>query len=84
MRVGDGRVFDPYPLRVRDPLGGEGLELLDGVARGELEEGADEAEALVVRELGGRLAATGLAVEVLRVSVGVRCLGGGFRVCARG
>lgn len=52
-------------------MGGEGLELLDGVARRELEEGADYVEALVVGEVGGRLAVAGFAVEVLDMSVGV-------------
>ena len=67
--VGDGGVVDLYPLRVGDPLGGEGLEVLDGVAGGELEEGADEVEALVVGEVGGGFLVEGAAVEVLGVSV---------------
>ena len=66
---GDGGVLDLYPLRVGDPLGGEGLEVLDGVAGGELEEGADEVEALVVGEVGGGFLVEGAAVEVLGVSV---------------
>lgn len=41
-------LLDLDPLRMRDPLGREGLELLDRVVRCVEEEGPDEVEALVV------------------------------------
>lgn len=58
---------------MRDPLGREGLDVLDGVAGGELEKGADEVEALVIGEVGGRLLVEWRAVEVLRASVWTQC-----------
>lgn len=47
--IRDRGVLDLDVLRVRNPLGSEGLELLDGVVRREEEKCADEVKALVVR-----------------------------------
>ena len=61
----DGDVVDLDPLRMRDPLGCEGLQLLDRVVGDVLQERADEVQALVVREVGRRALVQRLAVEEL-------------------
>jgi hypothetical protein len=61
----DGDVVDLDPLRMRDPLGREGLQLLDRVVGDVLQERADEVQALVVREVGRRALVQRLAVEEL-------------------
>lgn len=50
----DSYVVDLDPLWVRDPLGREGLQLLDGVVGDILQERTDEVQTLVVGEMGRR------------------------------
>lgn len=47
-------VVDLDPLRVRDPLGRKGLQLLDGVVSDVLQERADEVQAFIIGEMGRR------------------------------
>jgi hypothetical protein len=54
-----------HPMRDGDPLRGKGLELVDSVERCVVQEAADELEAFVVGDVGGRLEAQGAAVEVV-------------------
>lgn len=50
----DSYVVDLDPLWVRDPLGREGLQLLDGVVGDILQERTDEVQTLVVGEMSRR------------------------------
>jgi hypothetical protein len=55
-----------HPSRHRNPLRREGLQLVDGMERGIVEEAADELEALVVRNMRSRLLRKRSAIEVVR------------------
>lgn len=68
--IGDRDLFDADPLRMRNPLGSEGLEFFDGVLGCELEEGSDEVEALVVGQVGSRFLSKGRSIDILCVTRG--------------
>lgn len=65
VRLRDLDMVDPDPLRVWDPLAGEGLQFLDGVARGMGKKGADQVQPLVIGEMRCGLVGQGLSVQVL-------------------
>lgn len=60
-------MLDTHPLRVGNPLAGEGLQFFDGVARGVGEEGPDQVQAFVVGQVRGGFVREGFPVEVLAV-----------------
>jgi hypothetical protein len=62
-------LLDPDPAGVRDPLRGEGLQLLDGVVRGESEEGLDQVKTLIVGEMRSRSLSEGSAIQILRFDI---------------
>jgi hypothetical protein len=63
-------MVDSDPLRMWDPLAGEGLQLLDGVTGGMGQKGADQVQSLVIGEMRCGLVGQGLPVQVLfRVSL---------------
>lgn len=62
----DGHLVDLDPLGMRNPLRGEGLDLLDRVMRDILEERPDQVESLIVGQVRGRPLVERFAVEVLR------------------
>lgn len=61
-----GHLVDLYPLRMRHPLGGERLQLLDRVMRGKVQERSNQVQPFVVGQVCCRPLPEGLPVEVLR------------------
>lgn len=66
LRVGDGWMVDVDPVRHGHPLRGEGLQLLDRMQRGIVQEAPDQLEALVVGDVRRRLVLERAALEVVR------------------
>lgn len=52
---------------MRHPLGCEGLQLLDGVLGGKLQECSDEVEAFVVGQMRSRFLSEGGSIDVLKM-----------------
>lgn len=66
VRLGDRDALDFDPVGAGYPLGGEALDVFDGVVRGVQKEFLDEVQALVVGDVGGGfLGEAFLAIEIL-------------------
>jgi hypothetical protein len=67
MNFRDGNFFELDPGGSRYPLASKGLDVFDSVLGGIGEELANQAQTLVVRNMGGRFSLERLAVEILLV-----------------
>jgi hypothetical protein len=67
MSLRDGNFFELDPGGSRYPLASEGLDIFDRVLGGIGEELANQAQTLVVRNMGGGFSLERLAVEILPV-----------------
>lgn len=63
----DRHLVDLDPLGVRDPLGSEGLDLLDSMRGDIFEKGPDQVQPLIVGQMRSRPLVERLAVDVLPV-----------------
>ena len=62
----NGDLIDLDPAWIGDPLRRKGLYFFDSMMGRVIEEGAYEAQSLMVGDMGGGLLVKGLAIEVLR------------------
>jgi hypothetical protein len=67
MVLGNGNIFDFNPLRMRHPLRSESLKFFDSMVRCILQEGSDQVESFIVREMRGWTLSKRFSIEILEV-----------------